>query len=480
MLKSILTGGVVLATRNVVGMGIMLVGNVVIIRTLGLGLFGLQSIATFLGAVLASIAEFSIGLYIVRRPGELPESETLSAFTLLQLLSWIVAAFGILIVAPLAAWWYGHRELLWLIAASSTAIALAAPGKIPSALLEREMRYGRTSAAELGASVVYYVAALIGLAWKLGIWALVVAEIARAVGSSVFLLVAHPMRYRLKVNRGEARRILRFGISMSSSTWVWMLASGVNPLVIGKVIGVEATGLVRLAQGLLNQTSTLTSALSRISINVFGKIQEQRDTVLRAVNACSVYAYVAITLPSLLLVVASPWLMPRLYHVQGPTITTLLLLAVLPQSISALMMSQTFLLMARGEGSYLTKLHVIRSALVWLGCLMLVRSLGVFAAAVAEIVGAAALLILHRRTVSLYGSPDYRPALALLVTGYGVTLLLVRTTGTIVGMIALSVASLICFALVLYVTDDRLAFRAFRTAQHQLLRRSVSVGSGVA
>lgn len=476
MLRAILKGGATLVTRNVIGMGIMLIGNIAIIRTLGLSLFGLQSISSFFGAVLASIAEFSIGLYIIRHPGELTESEMNTAFTVLQVLSWIVAAIGIFLVAPLAAWWYNHPELLWLIGASAIAIAIAAPGKVSSALLERQMRYGRTSASELGSTAVYYGTALIGLALKLGIWSLIAAELARAIASTTFSLIAYPRRYRLHLSRDETRRILRFGVSMSSSTWVWMLASGVNPLVVGKALGVEAAGLVRLAQGLLNQTSTFTSALSRISINVFGRIQEQKETVLRAVNACSVYAHAIITVPSLLLVVASPWLMPRLYHVQGSTITTLLLIAVVPQSISTALMSQTFLLMARGEGSYLTKLHVLRSGLVWLCCLVLVPSLGVFAAPASEIAGAASLVVLHRRTTKLYGAPNYRPALLLFLTGYGSTWLLIRITSPVAGIVGLSAVSLVSFALVLYVIGDRIAYRAIRSARAQVTRGVVRVG----
>lgn len=477
MLRSIVKGGTILATRNVVGMLLMLVGNVAIVRALGLSLFGLQSVSSFAGSVLTSVAELSIGLYIVRRPGTLTDSEVTSAFTLLQVASWIVAALGIFVVGPIAAWWYGHHELLWLVGGTSVAIVLAAPGKVPSALLEREMRYGVTSATELASTVAYYGTALLALAFDFGVWSLVFAELARALASTICASIARPMPYRLRLRRDEVRSILRFGASMSSSTWVWMLASGVNPLVIGKVLGVEAAGLVRLAQGLLNQTSTFASALSRISINVFGKIQEQPETVLRAVNTSAVYAFAAISLPSLALVAASPWLMPKLYHVQGPAITNLLLLAVLPQVINAVLMSQSFLLMARGEGTYLTKLHVIRSCLVWLGCLVFVGRFGVYAAPLGDLVGVAALVLLHRRTRELYGAPDYRPAAVLVLVGYGATVAVTTLMGPFTAVVVLAAVSLACFALVLHLTGDRVAQRAIRAARQQL---RMSIDSGVA
>ena len=78
-------------------------------------------------------------------------------------------------------------------------------------------------------------------------------------------------------DRGEAMRLLKFGMENGASLWVWQLRTLVNPLLIAKSLGVEAAGIVALGIRVIEiaDSCATSSSASRIPAHrVVGVLEE--------------------------------------------------------------------------------------------------------------------------------------------------------------------------------------------------------------
>lgn len=421
--QKVVAAGGILTIRNLIAAAISISGNIVIVRYLGLELYGLQSVSAFFASVLMSVAEFSIGLFVLRFSGDIDDRRLNTAGTLLLLFSAGAALIGCLILAPLLGWWYRNAVLPALMIASSIGIVVSAFGKIPLILIERQMNYRKVSFIELIGLFAYYGPAIIGSLFGLKVWSLVIAEIAKPLAICILALVLNPRRLHLSIDRGAASEIFKYGLPASLSGWIWMISGALNPILIGKVIGLEAAGLVRLVQGIINQFSFFVNILSRLSINVLGKLQDERERALRAINQSAIFSYFLVTFPMFAFACIGSWAIPFIYGNSSAEAARLFVFMIVPQAINMIFTGQTYLLMAVGRNSQLVKLHVIRSILIWSLCALLVSKLKIYSIPAAEILVLPVYYILHFNVRSLFGRPSYRDPAILFLSGYSAVIL---------------------------------------------------------
>ncbi|MEW6482202.1 MAG: oligosaccharide flippase family protein [bacterium] len=470
----ILASGGILTIRNLLAVFISMIGSIFIVRFLGLKIYGLQSISVFFITLLSSIADLSIGLYLLRKPGELNDQYLRVAFSLLQLLAWVTVLFAIFVIAPISAWWYGKKELFWLVAGCSLAIGIGALAKVPIVLIERNMEYGKISMLELSALIGYYLPAAIGAYVGLGIWALILGELSKSFITTMLAYKIKPIRIRFHWNNSIVREILNYGFPTSTAGWVWVLSGAINPILIGKMIGLEAAGIVRLVQGIISQLSFFINIISRLSFNVLGKIQNDKKRILKAIDQSALYSYFLVTFPLFLFASISYWAVPALYGDKSLPAVPLLLLAILPQGVNMIFAGQSFLLMTIGKASEMIKLHIIRSVAVWIICFLLIPVSGYFALPLADIIVLPVLFILHKNVSSIYGRPSYREAVVLLVIGYCSVVLSSSVKIPILGLLMFIVANGISFFVISSKSRSEI-FEALHLFKKQFVREPVWV-----
>jgi PST family polysaccharide transporter len=102
--------------------------------------------------------------------------------------------------------------------------------------------------------------------------------------STILLYRISGYRPRWCLRRSFAGEMVRYGIGFGSATWIWHLRNLVNPLIVGRYVGVEAVGYVALAMRVVDMLSFVRNATWRISIAALAKIQQSRERLAQAIT----------------------------------------------------------------------------------------------------------------------------------------------------------------------------------------------------
>jgi O-antigen/teichoic acid export membrane protein len=245
--------------------------TVVVVSVLGKEQMGLAALALSACAILESLSGIGIGSALVQAK-ELSQREESSLF-------WLTSAVGVglgvilLGLAPLLAYTYAQPELGPLVAVSALKLVLVGVSVVPLQLLSKRLGFREIGTVQtlssLGEGLVKIALALGGA----GAWSLVVGNVARGVVLLAALWVFSGFRPRLHFVFGETRRFSRFGLQVAGSSLLFHVYKNADYFLVGKLLGVEALGLYRVAFDVAMQpTDTIIAVVGRVGFPVYSKL----------------------------------------------------------------------------------------------------------------------------------------------------------------------------------------------------------------
>lgn len=197
----------------------------------------------------------SLGLSNVIIARHIRDPETLSSIYWMSVGAGAFVALMALVAAPVLSSFYDEPELLGLIAWSSLVFALSAPGQQFQILLRRDLNFHAVASADIlavlpGAGVAIGAAAL-GAGPVSFVWGVIVTSGVR----TVILMARCWGRWRplLRFRYSEVRDSLGFAAYQMGEGLMTFLATNVDYLIIGRLIGTEALGAYTLAYQLVIQ-----------------------------------------------------------------------------------------------------------------------------------------------------------------------------------------------------------------------------------
>ncbi|WP_260928967.1 oligosaccharide flippase family protein [Novosphingobium sp. 9] len=187
------------------------------------------------------------------------------------IIGWTVAAV-VAIAAPLVALFYHQpalAPLLWLIAAS---YVLTPYATVPAALLVREMDFRALFTVNAGSALAGNGTALALAACGFGASALAWGVLATAAARAILANWGRPVRPRRPRDMASVRPMLGF----SSMSFVLSASAAVGQrsqdLIVGRLLGIAATGLFSRASALAGQLTTLvTGAIGSVFYAAFAR-----------------------------------------------------------------------------------------------------------------------------------------------------------------------------------------------------------------
>ena len=211
--------------------------------------FGLIGIVTALTAIAGMFSGLGLSTATVQRH-EINHRQVTNLF-------WINLAIGVTLtaafcmLAPLIAAFYEDPRLTPIILVMSTTFMWGSCTVQHEALLIRQMQQTRTASIRFAASVVSVAVAIALAATDFGYWALVWQEVGRAflVAVGVWMLCA--WRPGLPYRRESVRSFVRFGVELTLTHFLYVVATNVDRLIVGKLFGASALGLYRQAHQLI-------------------------------------------------------------------------------------------------------------------------------------------------------------------------------------------------------------------------------------
>ncbi|MDQ1673396.1 MAG: hypothetical protein QOC98_1958 [Frankiaceae bacterium] len=279
-----LTGAIALSVRQVIGIVLGLGGVLVLTHELGPYGYGVYAIALGIAIWMQTLADWGVGVYLVRLTGDQPiQLIEAQAFAVLMLLGvgGSLAGVGILL-----AW--GH--LLWVHQAVTAAIALIAStpvalaAQVPMARLEREMAYGQVATVEVSSQLSLYLVAIPLVFLGAGPWGPVLGLVVSRVVLLLGAAIVTRWRPRFHWDAATAKDVLGYGFGYSASVTVWQLRGLALPLIVGPLAGPAAAGQVALTVRLVEIAGFVRAATWRLGLAALVRVQHDAGRTCRAVR----------------------------------------------------------------------------------------------------------------------------------------------------------------------------------------------------
>jgi PST family polysaccharide transporter len=277
---------------------------------------GPHAYGTFVTAVglttfFASLTRFGVDTYLVRCETPPDSKQYNVAFTLVGANSVALLLVGLAII-PLLRHWYAESEFVAPYVVLLLSVPLTGMAGLPTAKLERELKFGMLAGIELGAQFGAFLVAL-ALAWRgFGLWAPVMGLFAWQSIALVGACGAARFSPRLQFDFDHARTMLVFGFGFSASVRMWQLRTLINPLLVGRFAGPEGVAFVAFALRVVEALGFVRTAAGRLAIAALARLQHEREQFRQVLERAQLVQ--VITLGPLLcgFALCGPWVVPRL------------------------------------------------------------------------------------------------------------------------------------------------------------------------
>lgn len=239
---------------------------------------GLFSIALAAAMMVSIFQDMGISRFVTGQP-EMRDDHVRDYAAVAVGVGWLVAAAVALAAVPLARFYNqpGLTPLVLIIAAAYLAIPFAI---VPAALLTRAMNFRALFAANAGSALAGGIVAIACAAQGAGPAALAWGMLATALVRLGVVLAARPVLPRRPRSLAAIRPMLGFG----SSAFVLSLSGAVGmrsqDLIIGRMLGLSATGLFTRASALAGQMSNLVvGAINGVFYPAFARKRDEGESL---------------------------------------------------------------------------------------------------------------------------------------------------------------------------------------------------------
>ncbi|MBI4387420.1 MAG: lipopolysaccharide biosynthesis protein [Candidatus Omnitrophica bacterium] len=280
-LKEKTVSGVKWSVMNRVLQKVISVGTFAILaRILEPADFGLFALAFVAIDSLSVFKSFGIDSALIQRKDDLGRA-TDTAFFLIMAAGLVTFLVGWLI-APVAAKFFDNPHVLSIIQALVVSYLLSYIGKVPFALLQKQMRFQVSNVIDFIGSIANSVFAVLFALISPSVWSLVWAYLIKQCTTAVVSWRLSGIKLRWQFDPKIAKELFHYGKFMTGLGILWYLAGNIGNIVVGKVLGVAMLGYYTLAFNVGNFINThFTQLISGVLFPAYSTIQEDSEALKR-------------------------------------------------------------------------------------------------------------------------------------------------------------------------------------------------------
>lgn len=405
-----LKGGAILVIRQGLGIVLSLIGVLVVTRGIGPYQYGLYAASFGIISFINSLGTWGLDVYLLRKKTHPQPQEYNQAFTLLLCIS-TTFSISIILGQHVLAHWLKLPQLAPILATLALALPLNLLNLPAIVKLDRDLNFKRVAYIELISQISYLLLA-VPLAFKgAGAWAPTAGFLTQQGNLFVLSYWSTTFRPRLCWNLALIKEMLSYGLSYSSSMWVWQLKNLVNPVIVGRFAGAEAVAFVALSVRLTEMLSFAKDATWRISIAALANLGEDRVRLRNSIQEGMRLQALTVGLPLAGFALVAPTVLPLIFGERwNPVLQVFPLIAVsyLFNAIFTLHGSVLYLLQKNLLVAWFNVVHV---ALFAGSAVVLVPRLGFIGYGWAGICAIGSYLVIHAYVDKEVGSPSYVAAL---------------------------------------------------------------------
>lgn len=256
-----------------VRLGIHFAVSIALARILTPTDFGIFALVMFFVALSQILVDRGFSTVIVQRSVESAEEKT-AIFWYTIIVSLFIAAIMFLI-APWFARFFDHPVLKPLLYLSAAVVPLNALASVPTALLQRDLRFDVIAKSGLAASIIGGVTAVVAASLGAGVWSFAIqAAIYSILNSTLIWIMGRwsPMR---GMRLASGRHLIGFGSFVTIAGLLDVLYIHGSSLIIGRLHGAADLGFYNRAQNLQNLPGGILAAIvNRVALPLFAKMED--------------------------------------------------------------------------------------------------------------------------------------------------------------------------------------------------------------
>jgi O-antigen/teichoic acid export membrane protein len=294
----------------------VIVSSMVIARLLTPTEIGVFSVAMVLLAFVSTVRDMGSGQYLVQEK-ELT-TERIRSVWAVQLGLGLGLAFIVLLASYPVSVFYGEPRMRDIMLVIALNYAVNPFGSLTYAWLMREMRFESVAMMRFSSAVGGAIVS-IWLAWKgLGPISLAFGSLATTVVNALMAVYFRPKEFPWLPGTREIRRVLGFGSKLTASSIVNVAMGSAPELLVGKLQGLTAAGLLSRSSGLVQMFHRLfVDAVGAVCLPWFAKrSREQGEFVAPFLKATSYvtafgwsfcFAIICLAKPAIRLLYGDQW-----------------------------------------------------------------------------------------------------------------------------------------------------------------------------
>lgn len=241
--------------------------------------YGLVAMAMAVLGLITLFNEFGLGAAVVALR-HLSDEQIAQIHSLASLFG----VSGFLLTCALAiptGRYFGASEVPLIMIAMSAGFVFLAMRSVPSAVLEKELRFKFLAFLEGGQSLLATVTTVI-LAWNgAGYWALVLGGLAGQAGATSVIWISRPLRYAWP-SLHSLKEAIRFSSHVLVSRISWYVSSNSDVFIAGRILGQAMVGTYSFAGTLASvPQEKVTALLSRVMPAFYSTVQHDVQAMRR-------------------------------------------------------------------------------------------------------------------------------------------------------------------------------------------------------
>jgi PST family polysaccharide transporter len=257
--------------KQLVGFGIsMLLAK--LLQPADFGLIGMtQLVVTF----LTYFQDLGLGDAVVHfneDESSLPTCHTVTALMGALLTAILIAA------APLVALFFREPRLTPILRVLSVSLLLAGLQSVPRSLMIKTFRFRELTLRDLVSTTVGGTTGVIMAFLGYGVWSLVANLVLWNLLQTGLVLYMMPPRYTLHIRKDVMRRVLNYGLPLTSSVLLFQFYDNADFLIVGRIMGKTALGLYGLAFKLaVLANEKVGVVVNQVAFPSFAAMQDDRE-----------------------------------------------------------------------------------------------------------------------------------------------------------------------------------------------------------
>lgn len=257
--------------------------------------FGIYGFVVQIIGILVFFSDIGLAAALVQKKEQPTLEEYRTAFTVQQLLSWlIVMVVGIIISTGIVQQKTGQVGV-WVLLSLAFSFPLATLKTIPSIKLERKLEFSKLVIPQIFEQITFYTI-LVFLAWKnAGVLAYAYAIIARSIVGVVVMSFIQPWKIGLTLNKQALRILISYGAKFQLVDFLARIKDQLFFLALGMFLPLKQFGYIQWAKTWSQYPYNLTvQNILAVTFPTFSRLQNNKVALRKAIEKSIFFITLAI------------------------------------------------------------------------------------------------------------------------------------------------------------------------------------------